>query len=308
MLASLNAQDFLEYEHIVADGGSTDGTLDILARWRERIAQILTGPDDGTSQAVNRAVTASRGKYLTILNADDELATPNALGALAGYLEAHPHCPAVFGDMLMVDRTGRSLGRRTFGPDYDVTSMLVDRRHLPFAGTMIRKSAWEQVGGLDENLKFANDLDLYLRLACVGSFGHLGRVTGVFRLHPGSSTSMNIARTGKETLEVCLRHLENQYLRSILRLGESEVRAAIYVNAAAYAFHAGSPQEVRGHLFKAARLAPGLLLRPKSLVYFFASLGGARSMSLAASLTRKLIHLPGFYQLNNADGMTLRMR
>lgn len=299
-LQSIAEQNYPDLEHIIVDGGSTDETLAIVERQRTESTILLSEMDDGTSQAINRGFAIAKGEYAWILNADDMLAASDSISTLAAHLYTTPQCDFVFGHMNMLDAAGRQIGVRTFRADYGVTDLLADRRHLPFAGCLIRRKVFENLGGFNTNYQYSNDLDFYLRLAARYSMDRLDKVTGAFRLHAASSTSSNITKSGLETVRICLDSLNDKRITDQLKRNPEEIRSAIRIFQASCEFHDGEAQAVRHHLWQAAQLTPSILMGVKPWIYGLLSLGGTQVMHTTAAQLRRLIHKRGWYSINNA--------
>ena len=298
-LRSVGEQDYPCLEHIIVDGGSTDGTLALVEQEGGRVTDVLHGPDSGTSEAINKGFCRARGNFLWILNADDALASPATLSTLARHLQDNPECDFAFGDMRMVDGAGQTIGKRVFRPGYGLEDLLSDRRHLPFAGCLMRHRVLERIGGFGRAYSFANDLDFLLRLAHGGRMEHAGSLTGVFRLHAGASTSANIMATGQETMEICMGFLQKPDLPERVREKRQSILAFQHMHAAGVCFHAGAPGDVRRNLRLALELDLRTAFRPKSWVYLAGALAGERGMAALARWCRNLVHRRFFYTLNN---------
>jgi glycosyltransferase involved in cell wall biosynthesis len=193
------------HEHIVVDGGSTDGTLDLL-----RAAPGIvwtTGADSGMYDAVNRGFQMARGDVLAYQNADDRYAGPDALSRVVEAFEAHPDVDVVYGDFRYVDEQGRPLGE-TRTPDFDVRAL---RRYnfIPPHSTFVRRRVVHEQGlWLDPELRFAGDWDWFLRMAAHGRrFVHLPGVLSEFRRHARQITA-TVGWRGKlsEWRRICRRH------------------------------------------------------------------------------------------------------
>lgn len=102
-LQSVLAQDFADFEYLVVDGASTDGTLEILRRHAGRLAALVSEPDRGVYEAMNKAVRLARGEYLLFMNAGDVFAADDALSVLAAQADAD----VVYGDFEYIGRPGR---------------------------------------------------------------------------------------------------------------------------------------------------------------------------------------------------------
>ncbi|HET9317760.1 MAG TPA: glycosyltransferase family 2 protein [Vicinamibacteria bacterium] len=203
-LESVRAQAH-PHEHIVVDGGSTDGTLDLL-----RAAPGITwtsGADAGMYDAVNRGFRMAAGDVLAYQNGDDRYAGPDTLSRVVEVFDAHPDVDVVYGDFRYVDEEGRPLGE-TRTPDFDARAL---RRYnfIPPHSTFVRRrvvrdrSLW-----LDPELRFAGDWEWFLRMAADGRrFLHVPRVLSEFRRHARQITA-TVGWRGKlsEWRRICRRH------------------------------------------------------------------------------------------------------
>jgi len=203
-LDSILNQSGAEVEVIVVDGGSTDGTLDVLRGYGSRIAWT-SERDGGQSEAINKGLRAARGEIVCYLNSDD-IFEPGALAHVAGYFDRHQDVAWAFGRCRIIDARGaqtRSLveGYKTAWARYarGRGSLLV-LNYIPQPATFWRASAMARVGPLDESLHYAMDYDFWLRLATLGAPGFIDRYLASFRLHDGSKT-LNGAR--KQLAEAC---------------------------------------------------------------------------------------------------------
>ncbi len=298
-LASVNGQDYPALEQIIVDGGSTDDTLERVGREGRRVADVLPGPDSGTSEAINKGFARARGEFVWILNADDGLAGSTAISRLVGHLLRHEEADFVFGHMRLVNGQGRPIGQRTFRAGYGILDLLSDRRHLPFAGCLLRRRMLDTLGGFNPAFRFANDLDFLLRLTRVGTMQGIGEATGVFRLHGEASTSRNIALTGAETVRICRDHLERPDLPREVSARRPYLEAAVNFYAASVAFHVGTPREVREALRQAAQADPLVCKRMNYWLYSLSALLGSRAMACVSGWSRRLIHSPWFQELNS---------
>ncbi len=184
-LRSVSSQTYLEREHIIIDGGSTDGTLDVIARYAAHLAQVVSEPDRGIADAFNKGIRAAHGDYVLFLNADDYLAGPNVLGAVAQAITAAASPTLVYGDCQVVERTTRR-------QMYDVRPQFSRRRFLwgfslPHPSLFFHRRYFEQYGMYDLSFKLAMDLELLARGVLRESLLHVPVVVSVMR-HGGVST------------------------------------------------------------------------------------------------------------------------
>jgi len=166
-LVSVLNQDYLEREILVFDGGSTDGSVDIIRRYADRLAFWVSERDGGQSQAIANGKRRSRGELVGWLNSDDVL-KPGTLSRVAAAARRAGTTDAVFhGGHDVIDENGRVM---------DITPAFADtdwcRRHLgPVIcqpGTFYGRAAYERLGGVDTSLHYGMDMDLWLRFFGAG--------------------------------------------------------------------------------------------------------------------------------------------
>jgi glycosyltransferase involved in cell wall biosynthesis len=196
-LLSVIHQGYPNLEYIVMDGGSTDGTLEILRRHEARLAHWESSPDRGQSDAINKGWRRATGTYVWWLNADD-LLTPGSLFAAVEALESDRSLDFVYGDTLLLDQDDVIVGRFHYR-DFDFVDFILNRRDLPQAGALMRRSTLDRIGLLDEGLHYLMDYDLWIRLALGGGrFARIDRALALFRLHEEAKTEAGSLRSVEE--------------------------------------------------------------------------------------------------------------
>ncbi len=202
-LKSILAQTFADFEFIIFDDGSTDESVSQL-RTLESIdprIRLTVQTNAGLTPTLNAACKLARGTYLARMDADD-IAMPDRLAQQVRFLDSHPQCVLLGGAYEFIDHLDRRLHRMI--PPADDTTLqqhcLSGRTPICHPLAMIRRSAFEQVGGYDESFPVAQDLDLFLRLGEVGTMACLPEVLLQYRLH---STSVS---QKKQQLQIdCMR-------------------------------------------------------------------------------------------------------
>jgi hypothetical protein len=161
-IESVLAQEYSRVEHIVQDGESADGTVNILRSYTGRIKWI-SEPDRGQADGLNKAIRRCGGDILLVLNADDEL-LPSAAAWGVRHLAAHPEAAVVYGDLRLIDEEGRGIGQ-FIAPAYDFHSVFCVEKVIGAQAAFIRRSMLEQVGlGVDESLDTCPDYEMFVRL------------------------------------------------------------------------------------------------------------------------------------------------
>jgi glycosyltransferase involved in cell wall biosynthesis len=204
-ITSVLEQDFPHLEFIIQDGGSTDETHAILARYQSQLKHCESGKDRGQAHAINRGFKHATGDILAYLNSDD-LLLPGALNYVADFFAKHPEIDVVYGHRVLVDHADAEVGRWVL-PRHD-DDFLRWADFVPQETLFWRRRIWEKVGGaLDETFHYALDWDLLLRFLDAGArFVRLPRFLGAFRLHPAQKTSLQMFNLGVPEMDrLCLR-------------------------------------------------------------------------------------------------------
>lgn len=184
---SIVGQTEPDFEFIIVDDGSTDGSGRLLARWQGRDARIrlVSRENRGLTRSLNEALSLARGEYIARMDADD-VSLPTRFALQIGYLSTHPACVAVGGEVMMTDAEGWPIGRRGHARTHEE----IDRRlwradggALTHPAVMMRAESLRKIGGYREQFTTAQDLDLYLRLAEEGELANLPDTVLLWRQH-----------------------------------------------------------------------------------------------------------------------------
>lgn len=208
---SVMAQRVDALELVVADGGSTDGTQDLLADLAAehpgRLRWASTA-DSGPAQALNAAVARARAPIIGWLNSDD-LYMPGAVARALAHFERHPDHVMVYGEADHIDAEGRRIDRYPTLPPETPLSAYVDGCHICQPSAFFRRAAFDELGGMDTSLGAAFDFDLWLRLLkrFPGRVGFVDALQAGSRLHPGAITMRMRERVAIEGITVIHRHL-----------------------------------------------------------------------------------------------------
>lgn len=203
-IESVLSQELPELDYWVQDGGSTDGTLEILREFEGRVAWV-SEKDRGQADAINRGLRRVRGEILGYLNSDDVL-RPGALRAVAEAFAARPEILFVWGRASYVDDAGRTVC--PYLVDADALRRLGDSCFIAQPAAFFRRTVWESVGEFDETLHHTMDYDYWLRIntrfgpSC-GLF--LDRELAGARLHENAKTVAGWDRALDEIFDLVKR-------------------------------------------------------------------------------------------------------
>ena len=207
-LASVRAQGYPRLEHLVVDGGSSDGTVELLERAPG--VRFVSEPDRGRAHAVNKGVAMTSGEVIGWLNADDRY-EPGALVAVGGELARNPAAMWVTGFCRIVDADGAEIR----GPITSYKNLLLRHWSYPLhltqnfvadPATFVRRVALEQAGPLEERYAISHDYDLWLRVGVRHEPVVLERTLASFRMTEGTASMEGFERQFREHAEVARRH------------------------------------------------------------------------------------------------------
>ncbi|HHY89255.1 MAG TPA: glycosyltransferase [Chloroflexi bacterium] len=202
-IQSVLGQDYPNLEYWIIDGGSTDGSVEIIKKYEDRLAGWVSEPDQGQTDAINKGFARARGEILAWLNSDDTY-LPGAVSEAVAYLEQHPQAGMVYGDCNYIDENSRVIGRFP-AAQTDYRRLRRGYVHIPQQASFFRASLWKQVGPLDPSFFFAMDYDLWVRLAKLAPLDYYPRLWANFRLHSGAKTIAADDRCWPDMLRVHYR-------------------------------------------------------------------------------------------------------
>ena len=229
MLESVAAQEQYVAKHVVMDGGSTDGTVEVLRSWAKEhpYLDFVSEKDNGQSDACQKALSRVETEYFFWLNADDVMCEGGLAALIQGVTDAKVHSAIVYGDYVRIDGDGRVYAKRR-QPTYSYWDCLhgyltVQNVAAIFNAPMLRKQ-----GGFDTALKFVMDYDIILKLGKIGPIVHVPWFCGAFRVHADSKTTTINDVCQRETEELRTRYgvSQNKAIRNML---QSIAKLRVYV-------------------------------------------------------------------------------
>lgn len=194
------SQNYDELEYIIIDGGSTDGTLDIIKKYEGDIAYFVSEQDKGISDAFNKGIHASGGDYIGIINSDDFLAE-DALSNIRNYAEKYEKADVLYGDMTVLNQNGQNYVCR---PREDISNI---KHHFMIChpSVFVKKEAYRKYGVFDTRFRYAMDFELLSRFYLKGAFFQYVPVMLSF-FRKGGTSKRNADQTVYESIHVSVRN------------------------------------------------------------------------------------------------------
>ena len=225
-LESVLAQNYPDFEYIVVDAGSTDGSREIINRYKERLSSVIFEQDDGPADGLNKGFSHATGEVFFYLNADDVL-LPNALHTAANHFSNFPSVDVIYGNGLLIDAHGKII-KRIFSSKWNLRAYAFGAVTVVQQATFIRRGSLNKVGGFNAYNKTCWDGELFADLAMSGCrIIQANEFFGAFRVHADSITGsgrlnqqiiIDHARIMHKILGRQPSNFENRLLRFYFRL------------------------------------------------------------------------------------------
>jgi glycosyltransferase involved in cell wall biosynthesis len=210
---SVISQDYPDIEYIIVDGGSTDGTLDIIRDFAamDRRIRWISEPDEGISDAMNKGIGLATGDVVAHIHSDDYYAGSDVFSSVATAFRQNPEALWLTGGEYIVDERGaqiREIRVRRYG-----YRKLVRCNFILHPATFVRMEGFRAAGLFDLRRSYAMDYDLWLRLGLLGAPLRVDRPLACFRLHGGSVSSAQSKLAFDEALEIRKELMKGEPLR-----------------------------------------------------------------------------------------------
>ena len=269
-IRSVLRQDYPRVELLVLDDGSTDGTRAVLEKYGTAF-HWETQPNMGQSATLNKGWQRARGEILGYLSADDAL-MPDAVRASVACLQEHPEAVLTYPDFNLINPDSQVM-REVQAPEYDYYQMVVEIVCPPGPGAFFRRRAFEAAGGWDVDLRQIPDYEFWLRLALQGPFRRIPRVLASFRAHEESqSFARSDERKAEEPRRVLAAYLARPDVPAAVAQARRQALGQAHLLTARLHWRAGRLLVALYRLAQALALAPGLLLRKRTLLLAYDSI------------------------------------
>lgn len=253
-IQSVLSQDYPDIEYLVIDGGSTDETLQVLRRYEDRLSWT-SEPDRGQSHALNKGFQRAKGEILAWLNSDD-VYLPGAITDSVTFLQEHPDVDLVYGDIQFIDEHGNILAEEIRSRPFSLTTLLTQFGSIQQQSAFFRRRLLEKIGGINENLHYVMDTELWIRIALHGKGHYYPGVRAQSRVHSAAKSMAFQPRFWAEHRQV----LDALFAQKELPEKVHRIRREAYAHCELYwgdhLIQAGDRTQARPHLWYAARTHP----------------------------------------------------
>lgn len=264
-IRSVLLQGYPNLEYIIIDGGSTDGSVEIIRKYADWLTHWVSEPDQGQSDALQKGFAHATGEILAYLNSDD-VYLPNAIEIAVSALQANPDLAVVHGDSRFIDSTGREVGRKR-GLDGDFFRFFLKQINpISQPSAFFRKTAFDAVDGIDSSLHMAMDYDLWCRIGLRDlQIRHASSDLSLFRIHRESKTRKNVLEFAQERWTLLRRYLVDPELSPKLMPHRNYLLARAHLRLANAYWLCEQAQSAYAHYWEAVCMAPSCILSRQSL-------------------------------------------
>ena len=269
---SVLGQDYPNLEYMIVDGGSTDGSLEIIRKYADRLAWWVSEPDKGQADAINKGLSRATGKYVAWLNSDD-LYLPGTIQKAVETLEKFPETGLAYGNLLSINARGEHVNTLRY-QQYaleDLLAFFIIGQPTVF----MRRNVLEKVGYLSEEYHYLLDHQLWLRITVETGMKFVPRLWAAARYHP---TAKNIAQAehfGAEAFRILDWAKTQPKMAAVIEQSEDRIMGGLHRFNAHYLLDSGQPRKALQAYGKVFKYYPEFAFRRLHRVVFaFLSLFG----------------------------------
>ena len=264
-IRSVLGQEYKDLEYFIIDGGSTDGSVDIIRKYEDHLSGWVSEPDRGQAHAINKGFSKATGEVVAWLNSDDVYA-PGAIKSAVDTMVQNPDIGLVYGNAVSIDQNGDPFHKQEFN-DYELED-LVAFQIICQPAVFFRMDILEDVGFLDERYHYLLDHHLWLRIAQRKKIHHVPEIWAFARYHPGAKNITLSAEFGLEAYQL-LEWMEDQPdLARIIVQNQEQVLAMVHRFAGRYFLDGGQGWKAFRSYLKSFRVSPRVALKEWHRILF----------------------------------------
>ncbi len=255
-IQSVLKQDYLNLEYGIVDGGSADGSLDILKKYDPHLSWWISEPDQGQAQAINKGIARTSGDIIAWINSDD-IYLPNAIKQAVKAIEEH-EVDLVFGDAVTIDEAGYPLNELMFS-NWDLPDLL-RFRVICQPAVFMKREVWEEVQGLSSDLHYMLDHQLWIKIASRFQVKHIPAFWAASRHHGQAKNVAFAAEFSAEILQLLTWIETEENLGTLFEEDQNRIRGGAYRLSARYLLDGDFPAKAFKQYCQAVRFWPSYAL------------------------------------------------
>ena len=235
-IQSVLGQDYPHLEYLLVDGASTDGSLDIIQKYSNRIDWWVSEADNGQADAINKGLHRAKGEFVAWINSDDYY-LPGAIDQAVSTFIQHPSAGLVFGDVLAIDEKGQSTNQLRYG-NWSLLD-LMSFRVIGQPSVFMRRSVLQQAGFMDPSYHYLLDHQLWIRMGQIAEICYIPDNLSAARFHAESKNVARAKEFGSEAYRILDWMRSQPKLESILNTNWKRIQAGAHRLSAFYLLDGG---------------------------------------------------------------------
>jgi len=285
-LTSVLEQDYPEIEYLVVDGGSSDGSVEIIRRYAAKLAWWVSEADSGQACAINKGFARAKGEIVAWLNSDDYY-LPETLSTVARLFAEHPEAGIIYGDVLSVNAAGEPIHVQRFRP-YTLDDLMAFNI-ISQPAVFMRRSLLEKVGYLADDYHLLLDHHLWLRMAQHAPLFYTPQILAAARYHENAKNIAKAADFGKEAFKIVAWMQTEPALTARFEQHKAEILAGAHHLDAFYLVEAKQMRAALAAYGRAFRQHPATALKSwKRILYaLLSTLGLSRVRAIYLKARKK---------------------
>ncbi len=265
-----------ELEYFVMDGGSLDGSVEIIKKYSDRLAGWVSEIDHGQADAINKGLRQSTGDVVAWLNSDD-FYLPGAISKALCFFELHPDAGLIYGNVLSVDAAGKTFNLQTFR-SYDLVD-LMSFHIISQPGVFMRRSILEKAGLLEPRYHLLLDHQLWLRIASLSKIYYVPETLAAARYHPEAKNLSRTADFGSEAFQIVEWMKSDPAFQSLYNKNQNQILGGAHRLNAFYLLDGGFYVQSLKAYWQAFRFNPSVVLKEwYRIIYALLAMAGLKNL------------------------------
>jgi glycosyltransferase involved in cell wall biosynthesis len=286
-ILSVLGQNYPRLEYIIVDGGSTDGSVDIIKKYADRLAWWVSEKDSGQAEAINKGLKRATGDIVAWINSDDKYQAGAFEAALPAF-EAHTDAGFIFGDVLSIDKDNHPINLRR--PIARTRDDFMTFRIIGQPGVFMRRAVLEKTNYLSNDFHLLLDHHLWLQMLSHAPAYYVPHTFASARYHAAAKNWARAAEFGAEAHRIVAWMQTQPAFAPTVKANYNRFTAAAHRLDAYYLMEGGFAKKSLSEYLKTFRLNPALALRDwKRIIYVMAALLGFQKLHQAYSALKRKI-------------------